>query len=315
MSKANVLVIDAFNIKSGGGILVLDWIIELLKLNNINYLIVSNQVELKTKGVLKITKYIFARDIFLSKQKCVLYLSNIPPMFRSKNQFVLFYLHQRYWVDLNGYKYMNTFNDRIKFGLKYIYFQLFKKNISLCLVQTKDMLFLTRKNISQEVIYMPIFNFSNQPEIHKVERCLIIGDSSPHKRLNQISSFLKFLSDNNIEYVFVGYKALLNSDGSMSRWFNYKDYSNLLANSKYVFIQSDFESLGIPFIESSLSGCVMVVPKTFPLVEEVVENIYNIDQFKQSIVKKHEMLPARLRLEDCSGDLILLINELFAIND
>ena len=177
------------------------------------------------------------------------------------------------------------------------------------------MLSLARRTISQNVSYMPIFNITKPPISDKVERCLIIGDSSPHKKLKQMESFLKFLCNYNIEYVFVGYQGLLNSDGSVSRWLNNEDYTNLLAKSKYVFIQSDFESLGIPFIESSLAGCVLIVPKSFPLIEELVDNIYDIDKFKQSIIFQRKTLPSTLLLTDYSDDFILLIKDLLSIKN
>jgi hypothetical protein len=234
MNSEKTLFIDAYNLKSGGGLVVLNCLIDALNELKIEYLIVSNQKSLQLKNdKIKYVRNLIHRELYLYGKGHILYLSNIVPLFVSKSTFSIFYLHQRYWIDKTGMQYQKGIRSKLLYGLKYQYFQIFSNNISEYIVQTYDMqnLFYLNKKVRAKVY--PLFKKAipenrESQEVKKEEICLLIGDDTPHKQISLDHPLLKCLEKNGIDYYWVGYKGRINSDGSISSFIDREILMNLL---------------------------------------------------------------------------------------
>jgi hypothetical protein len=200
---------------------------------------------------------------------------------------------------------MKTVKAKLLYTLKLIYWNVFKYNVRNIVVQTDDMRNLLPFTwFKKEVQVMPVFKEVSICIKEKMNACLIIGDSSPHKNAHKLDDILTLFNDLSIQYKYIGYTNTFDSDGSRSKWYPKSEYWDLLCSHKYVIISSDFESLGLPFIEAAQAGCIVVVPKKFPLLEELVSMSYTIVEFREMLLKNASFNRANLVLKDRTLDLL-----------
>lgn len=308
-----MIYLDAYNIKGGGGVKVLSRIIDKLHCSKISFVIVSNNQSLNTLGPLHHTGSIIVRDLFLVLKRNVIYLSNIPPIIKFYRNLSIFYLHQRYWVDPVGRKYMSTTKSKVNYFGKRLFWKIFKVNICHIVVQTQDMYNLILDlRISNKYI-LPVFQEADESKVQSKTGFLIVGDNTPHKSGKIISLLIAFLKSQSIDYTFAGYIGKTNSDGSQSRWLDQKEYFKYLRSSQYVFISSTFESLGLPFIEAAQADCTVITPEKFTLLDEVLGETYTLEEFCKSYTHDKKFLPSKLLIRDRSNELISLMTKIFSL--
>lgn len=304
-SNRKEIYIDAFNLKSSGGLTVLQRILVGFTARNCDVIIVSNIRGLSRQGMFVFVKSLVARDVFLSDKRHVLYLSNIPPLFKKDRSTMLFYLHQRYWVDGRGYAYMTSMKSRLLYLSKLLFWKVFGNNLPNIAVQTEDMRdLLLDKGSTKDIKVFPVFNeTTDRFSKVKLNGCLIIGDGAPHKHSNGLNELVEFLRDQKVGYKYVGYENKLDSDGKRSRWYSKQEYWELLRAYRFVAISSDFESLGLPFIEAAQAGCVVIVPKRFSMLQEILSEVYTIQEFRTKILVDQPFESPKVLITDKTNEL------------
>lgn len=305
-SKYGLIYIDAFNLKSSGGITVYERIVEELNKIKREFLVVSNIRQLESCGKFHFVGTLYARDKFLMNKNGVLYLSNIPPLFKKKCDKSVFYLHQRYWIDKRGYNYMYSIKSKMLYVLKVVYWNVLKNRIPNLVVQTRDMRNLLISQVkSNNIMVYPVFQVKQDLDnSDKVDGCLIIGDNAPHKFTERLNQFVDFLGKNEISYRYVGYTDKLDSDGIRSKWYPKEDYWRILSSYKFVVVSSDFESFGLPLVESAQAGCVVIVPRKFAMLEELLSRTYTVDEFISKILTNDSFESAELLVADKTQELL-----------
>ena len=302
------IYIDCFNLKSAGGLKQLSYILALFKLKKYSYRVITNRDDiLKEHEGIKVYS-ILHRDILLLTKSNILYLSNIPPVFKPVNyKKSIFLLHHRYWVDPAGLQLINGIKSRIKIFLKRTFFNLFYRNVGHIIVQTEIMNELCNK-IGIKCLVYPLFD-STCYSYSKEDLCLIVGDNTPHKRSALKLEITNWLNEKSIPYVFVGYENMTNSDGSRSTFLHRSELNDLYSRAKYIYIPSWFESFGYPLIEAAQYGCCVIVNSGNKVAVELLENTVFYEDLRSSA--KLDFQPSLIRIYSRDDDFCLFINNVY----
>ena len=274
MSVKRKILLDTFYIKSGGGLLYRNKIIELL--SGLFDLVEITNVNRKDKSEVIYFSNLICRERFvINFQGYVINISNVPYIFRRRNY--LIFLHQRYYVDKGGLSYLQG-REKWSLILKRFYFKLFSSKKADWLVQTEVMFeLLKRLGISSNV--NPILDFEELSVKRKLNRCICIVDQVPHKR---VTPFLKRVIE---EMILQGieidaFGEILEIEGVI----NHGLVSNSIIiesmiESRYFFNFSTFESLGLPMIEAACAGCVILSVET-DFYKPIVGNVNVIKNYE-----------------------------------
>lgn len=262
------LIIDAFYIRGGGGLVYLKLFKAIIG-QKYNVKVVSNVKDVLSDKDIHL-KNIISREIFYIKNSDVytLNLSNVPRILGAHD---IEFLHQRYYVDPEYHKFNNQFTLR----LKRLYFRLTASRKSKWIVQSDVMSKLLYINYSIESIVNPFYHSLENENFNKSNFALVFDDIVSHKKINKKHLIFRLLKSFDIDVKIVG-----NSDnkiegeylGKLSR----ENLLNLLSKATISITFSKFESLGLPFIESAQAGCLVVAPKS-DIADELLENYLDLD--------------------------------------
>ncbi len=286
------IILEASNIYSGGGLVLLKLLLnELseLKVNADIYLGYNKVVEdIKNENYnnLNIIKT-NTKDTLLryaKKREDVVFLCNLPPFVKNKNSFLVFYNEL-------FFKKKNIFSKSgLKFTVLSLWFKLFNKNVDNVLVQSQHIenLIVSKTN-SKNVKTIPIYKkFEKSIEVEKIYDFCYISSAAPHKNHNTLFDALEMLLDKNINTNIVvtipeHQDGLLNRvndinskyEGAITNvgYIDNSEIEQVYSISRALVFPSTAEAFGMPLIEAHDLGLKVLVsnlPYAFDIFEEVV---------------------------------------------
>ncbi|WP_323590749.1 glycosyltransferase [Aliarcobacter butzleri] len=201
--------IIAPNIKNGGGLELLLYLIEHIKVSYPNFkciIYVDNSLQmLKSNNNIEIIHMNSSLEkikLFSKKIDNALYFGNLPPLVKSKNSVV--YFHNPYLL-MPFEKLMKT---SIKFFVKYflqqLYIRFFIKNVNIVACQNDDIKEKFIKKYSfKNIQLLPFFRLCNKKLLDQNEKKFnfcYVSLAHPHKNHHRLIEACEILSNENISF-------------------------------------------------------------------------------------------------------------------
>jgi glycosyltransferase involved in cell wall biosynthesis len=277
-----MLLIDAIYINTGGGMVLLEYLIENLNLckTKVCYLL-DNRIAHKNTYIKESDRIIYMKSSVYSRYKfykknknvydTVFCLGNIPPLTKLNSK-VYTYFHNSIFIKVTG-----DFNyfERVKYVLKVFLIKKLARNTDEWWVQTESMKNRFRLKFKEENSRIKVLPFFSQ--IKKCEKNILrakntyiyVSNATPNKNhLRLINAFCSFYDDCrqgkllltvNKDYVFVIQEI---NDKIMKGYpienLGYVDRNKLnevYESCEYIVFPSLEESFGLGLIEAIESGC------------------------------------------------------------
>jgi glycosyltransferase involved in cell wall biosynthesis len=299
----NNLFIYAPNINSGGGLVLLQDLINLNKnFFNIEWLIdeeiannfKNNHFHIVSPGVFRRIKAEIYLKNKVNRNDVVLFFSNLPPLFKLKGLAIVF-VQNRFVLDRLIF---NTFNAKLllKLIIQKIIFILFHKNASKFLVQSESMYLLLKKITQKEIniapfISMPIKNIKINREMRKKTsldkiRFIYVANFEKHKNHINLIAAWSILYDQNIqpkltltlanEEIYKLKLELSKRYISIPNNINFIDmplrskFMNEFSNHDVLIYPSKIESYGLPLIEAQILN-MPIIASELDYVRDIVK--------------------------------------------
>ena len=329
-----MLKIFAQNVRGGGGVPLLNYIIEELDKREIQTDIHHDTSFHATK-----TKYIkcyeykhgFSKILsFLPRGKNTLFFGNLPPLRKFQNSYVFF--HNPY-ISL---PYDELLKQRPKLLIKYflqrLYIRYFGKNVSGFICQTSEIQNQVEKIVTVPVYVLPIFEDIKTLKLTSFSPSLdLFYPAYPHTHKNHVNLYkaLKVLETRNISLTIgltlpPNVEALLQmfSEFDTSKYITICNYGiipkidvlSILQSARALIFPSLRETLGLPLIEAAQLGKPIIAPH-LSYIDQIVEPSLRFDpENHRSIAKAIEQFitqknvkPAKLKIQDETSQLINLL--------
>jgi len=324
-SKNRHLLIDALNIRKGGGKVLLDYLITQLDKRELSYTILDHSLIKSNKTFLsKINPYASRKDIlkeFITEDTPtnILYFGNFAaPYSLDKSIHTVTFVQNALLLDDSG---MANFSliDKLKFKLKRMYFKKTIKNSHQYIVQTPIMKerFADTCNIAKEKIEVfPFFDLDkirSSVKYQKTETPIYIYPSSPqyHKNHQRLLDAWEILGK---EKIFLPLQLTLeqreeskelldridrlNNIGHQIKNIGYLDLQNLydhITLADFMIFPSLKETIGLSLVEAVLLNTDIIVSE-LPYYKNTVKPSLTFDPYspgsiaetvKQSLQGKH----------------------------
>ena len=265
------LVLDISYIVSGGGKKYALQFINQLK-DYYNLTVLSNNTFVFKNSI--IWSNLINREYIIHKidPDIIFNICNVPYLFKKKH--VIFFLHQRYYVDNTILKHISG-SFKIKIKLKSLFFKTFIRSNYKIVVQTKVMKQLLVKKTGLNSIVSSFTNF-NYVDNKKRDQVLIHNDNVPHKRINWSHEIFGWIERNSFDLIVVGVQPPLNIKCNYLGYLEEPAMKKVLSESKVILTFTKFESLGLLYVEACLNKSILIAKK-IDVVNEVVNNFYNLD--------------------------------------
>ena len=209
-----MLLIDASNIREGGGSVLLQYLISSIRNNDISYRVIVNSdyfAQLSENAIIFEGRYLFSRNSFLKKQariykpNVILAFGNFPPSFRIRDVLVITYVQNALYTLDYRFSWFSA-KDNFLIFTKFLYFLFNKKNSDVFCFQTNHVLekFKTRFRLElHKLCKIPFFQtYSLQDNFIEpiVEKgtFIYISSSDPHKNHLKLLEAWDFLLDENL---------------------------------------------------------------------------------------------------------------------
>jgi len=283
-----MVLVDISFIKSGGGAAYVELISEMFKGYEIQF--ISNNKICKKQAI--IWKKLIQRDLLIKDldPEIIINLSNVPYFFSFKN--VWFFLHQRYYVDKGGLKYLRGIQG-FKMRLKRFYFRILSRKSYRYIVQTEVMRQLLQEALGYESSLSCLIDLSEHNRL-KTRQAVLHHDTFPHKKVNWQSPIFDWLDSNGIDLVVVGAPPPVYIKCRHIQKLAYRDMTLLLARSEICISFSKFDSLGLPYVESCIYGLALFSIKT-DVAEEICEKFYDINNIDYDTLQYSNINPTKFR--------------------
>lgn len=272
------ITIVAPNIKSGGGLELLIYLIEYIekKYRHIKVLVYVDKTLQMIQSTTNITVVHMESNIkkiklFYKKIDNALYFGNLPPLRKSNNSIV--YFHNLYLL----MAYNQLMNSSLKFFIKYtiqqLYIKLFIKNIDILACQNEEVRknFISKYNF-KNVMLLPFFRLCDNrlnTEYSKVYDFCYVSLAHPHKNHSRLIDALELLSNENISVSLAltiedGHQELIEKINKLKEkgivridnlgLLSKEDVCKLYAQSKCLVFPSTQETFGLALIEGVKMG-------------------------------------------------------------
>lgn len=315
-----MILIDAYRIKTGGGLLLLDYLLRGLKQTNVNYIIlISKQVRIQTFynckakfycnneinrnfTIYRLTKRYPLRKIFI--------FNNTPLLYKSDIETIVYFQNTALF-------------DK---PIKKIFLRMFYKNISLWIFQTNITKNLFQQNIGKVTFkILPFFEIKSIQTSQRISKIYTkkifypISSNYPHKNLDRLIKALELCSveDSNFELI-LPLKAPYKSQRTYIRYLgplSQIESQQLIASSDIIVFPSLNESFGLPLIEAAAYGKILLA-SDLDFVYEIVNpsatfNPLHIEDIKNkiSVALTSKLKNSELRVENSLEKLIKLLRE------
>lgn len=273
-----ILNIIAPNIKSGGGLELLIYLIEYIekKYSNIKVIVyVDSRLQIiqssKNITVIHMISKIDKIKLFYKKIDNALYFGNLPPLRKSNNSIV--YFHNLYLLMPYNKLMQSSLKFFIKYAMQQLYIKMFLKNIDIVACQNEDIKKnFTNKYSFKNVKLLPFFRLCNQKlnaEYSKVYDFCYVSLAHPHKNHNRLIDALELLSNENISVSLAltieeGHEDLIEKINKVNEkgivkidnlgLLSKENVCKLYARSKCLVFPSTQETFGLALIESVKMG-------------------------------------------------------------
>ncbi len=285
IKKINIV---AVNIKSGGGLVLLNELISFIKKNknykasifvDRNFLVPVNSKRIR---FIKFHSYLNKLEIFFKSLNNVIYFGNIPPINPFGKSRVL-YFHNTFYCQSSF-----TLIKRLQFKYLFhkIYIKLFLSNIDQVYTQTSYISDTFYNYFKVKSKLLPFFrNFDLEDyrlEILKFDFCYI-SLPSPAKNFENLFNALRILNNKQLKISIVLTVPFENHNlidlisefkNSYIQIFNvgiisHDEALKYMAKSKVIIFPSTLETFGLPLIEAAILNKVLIA-SDLPYVFEVV---------------------------------------------
>jgi hypothetical protein len=317
-----MILIDALYINSGGGKVLLDYLIERTFLLNkdVTFLLDSryfsnkNSLLINYKNIEVLDASIFNRTKYYIKNasnyKTILCFGNIPPPIYLESRVYIYFHQTLYFENIKNLGLISYLH--FLFKKKYILF--FNKKNYYWIVQSNTIQRDLSKNFkidNNQILEIPIYPslfFANRKisQERQNNKIIYVSDGSVHKNhLNlllgfknyydkykygelhlTISSTFKKLSKTINQFILDGYPIF--NYGEITREELYIHY----ATSKCLIFPSFSESFGLPIIESIENGCMVAIsnlPYAYSIcIPDFTFNPYDVNDISSCIKKIFE---------------------------
>lgn len=314
----DMILIDALNIRKGGGLVLLNYLISSLEKAELNYLVLinnENNESYRYKAIFN-GNYLLSRNKFLKdcikqhQPTTLLCFGNFAPNFKVTNCRVITYVH-------NSLMTVTKKDQNLKLKLKLrniiimCYFRLTKKNGDLFLFQKEQVLNEFARFYGIDKQKMKKTPFFNSEQLNLIDSSVKIEDQfiypsnySSHKNFELLITIWEELATANYYPTLI---LTINAPKKLAKKINelvkkgvqikntgeiqHEKMLHLIAQSTYCIYPSKVESFGLGLIESCYLNCKIIVSekiKTEILNQEVHYDI-NADLIVQLINNKTDL--------------------------
>ena len=338
-----MLLIDAIYINTGGGKILLDYLIEELEKTDkqIFYLLdkriqKEKYVVKSTNGILYLKSGFFDRMNFYKKNKNrfskVFCFGNIPPPIKLKSDVLTYFQNINY---ISYSKKDFSLKNRFLFFLKRKILSLWKNNTDKRIVQS---LYVQQKMIEKygenknKIEIIPFYkSFKKNEDIGNIEKIpnsfLYVSNAYPNKNhLRLIDAFCNFydkykkgklivtVSDNFTEVKnFIDIKIAQNYPIENLGYVSQEALVKYYKQSEFIIFPSTSESFGLGLIEGIEFDCKIIganLPYTYAVCEpSIVFNPLNIESIEESFnyTVHNKVKDSILKTKNCISKLINLL--------
>ncbi len=278
MSQNNIISIIAPNIKSGGGLELLIYLIEHIEKEYVHIQVlvyVDSTLQMIQSSanitVVHMTSKIDKIKLFYKKINNALYFGNLPPLRKSNNSIV--YFHNLYLLMPHSKLMQSSLKFFIKYTMQQLYIKLFIKNVDIVACQNEVIknTFISKYNF-KNIMLLPLFRLcANRlnTEFSKVYDFCYVSLAHPHKNHNRLIDALDILSNENISVNLAltiedGHEELIEKINKLNEkgvvridnlgLLSKEDVCKLYAQSKCLVFPSTQETFGLALIESVKMG-------------------------------------------------------------
>ena len=317
------LVINAPNVRAGGGFVLLESILKYLDKTNLRCLLIANElVRKKLARINNIETHYVSHSIYarlknelyinnIAKQaKKILFFGNVPPVINLKCETIL-YVQNAYIINnysLNGF----SLKQHIRLVIERLWFKFFYNNVDRFVVQTQSMKNLLQSKIERNVELLPFSDFAYIETSSVVNVDFLYPSSGePHKNHKNLIEAWVLLAKKGF---FPELHLTLDETNhqNLLLWLNdkvthhslkiknighLKSHSEMLCRIKYskcLIFPSLLESFGLPLIEAEYFSTPILAPEL---------------DYVRDVVKPHQTFDAQSPVSICSAVLRFLNKE------
>lgn len=317
------LVINAPNVRAGGGFVLLESILKYLDKTNLRCLLIANELVRKKLARFNniethyVSHSIYARlknELYINniakQAKKILFFGNVPPVINLKCETIL-YVQNAYIINnysLNGF----SLKQHIRLVIERLWFKFFYNNVDRFVVQTQSMKNLLQSKIERNVELLPFSDFAYIETSSVVNVDFLYPSSGePHKNHKNLIEAWVLLAKKGF---FPELHLTLDETNhqNLLLWLNdkvthhslkiknighLKSHSEMLCRIKYskcLIFPSLLESFGLPLIEAEYFSTPILAPEL---------------DYVRDVVKPHQTFDAQSPVSICSAVLRFLNKE------
>lgn len=266
------MYIMATNIKNGGGLELLCYLVKFIEKNypNLKHTVYvdSSLKMINSNGnreVIHIASSIGKIKLFSKKMDNTLYFGNLPPLVKSSHSIV--YFHNPYLLMSFDILKKSSFKFMIKYTLQQLYIKYFIRNVDLVAVQNEEIQnnFIDKYQYNK-VKLLPFFRLCDKNIIEdKIYDFCYVSLAHPHKNHNRLIDAVELLSKENISVnlaltIEEGHEELILKINKVNKkgivkvtnlgLLSKENVCKLYAQSKCLVFPSTQETFGLALIES-----------------------------------------------------------------
>lgn len=288
-----MLYIEASQINSNGGIVLLDLLLRRIKERNIDAIIyigyghVLNGLKyLESKNIRLVRTSLFKTFVrYVSRRNKVLFLCNLPPFRRNLSSIIyihnLFFAERPKWTNIDS-----TIGLNLRKYLYYILLKLFMRKVDIVACQTSEMAIRLKNTFGISPLVLPFFEDIKRKVAEKKYDFFYPGSSATHKNNNVLLDAIEKASRHAHFTIAltIGCKntILQNRIKQINQSAGYEIIHNLgtishdvvlevFSQSRALLFPSLKESFGLPLVEALQQG-ITVIASNLPYTFEVVHN-------------------------------------------
>ena len=269
-----MLYIEASQINSNGGIVLLDLLLRRIKERNIDAIIyigyghVLNRLKyLESKNIRLVRTSLFKTFVrYVSRRNKVLFLCNLPPFRRNLSSIIyihnLFFAERPKWTNIDS-----TIGLNLRKYLYYILLKLFMRKVDIVACQTSEMAIRLKNTFGISPLVLPFFEDIKRKV---AEKKYAIEKASRHAHFTIALTIgcKNTILQNRIKQInqSAGYEIIHNL-GTIS----HDVVLEVFSQSRALLFPSLKESFGLPLVEALQQG-ITVIASNLPYTFEVVHN-------------------------------------------